>query len=108
MEEEKYFVPPVIKGTKLEQEWFKDIKSLGEFYPQGRMVLVNERGTVENFILKCKERLCGCAQLEITMQTCKTLAKYLQNTKETNERVYNYLLTVYRKAEMPVSRLYMS
>ncbi len=92
LEEEKYFVPPVIKGTKLEQEWFKDIKSLGEFYPQGRMVLVNERGTVENFILKCKERLCGCAQLEITMQTRKTLAKYLQNTKETNERVYNYLL----------------
>lgn len=92
LKEEKYFVPPIIKGTKLEKSWLEDIRSLGQFYPQGRMVLVNERGTAENFILKCKERLCGCAQLEITMQTCETLAKYLQNTKETNQRVYNYLL----------------
>lgn len=86
-----YFTPPIIQNTDLEDEWLKDIASLQEYFPQGRMVLVNERGTVENFVLKCKERLCGCAQLETAMQTKDTLEEYLENTKETNERVYNYL-----------------
>lgn len=89
---EVYFVPPIIRGTDLENEWLEDIKSLSKNFPQGKMVLVNERGTVENFVLKCKERLCGCAQLEIAMQTKETLERYLENTKETNERVYNYLM----------------
>lgn len=87
-----YFVPPIIEDTELEMEWLEDIESLSDRFPQGKMVLINERGTVENFVLKCKERLCGCAQLEIAMQTKVTLAKYLRNTKETNERVYNYLM----------------
>lgn len=87
-----YFIPPIIRGTELAEEWIEDIKSLSDNFPQGRMVLVNERGTAENFVLKCKERLCGCAQLEIAMQTKATLEEYLRNTKETNERVYNYLM----------------
>lgn len=86
-----YFVPPIIQNTDLEDEWLADIASLEEYFPQGKMVLVNERGTVENFVLKCKERLCGCAQLETAMQTKDTLEEYLENTKETNKRVYNYL-----------------
>ena len=87
-----YFVPPIIRNTELEAEWLEDIKSLSEYFPQGTMVYVNERGTVENFILKCKERLCGCAQLEIAMQTKETLNQYLKNTKETNWKVYEYLM----------------
>jgi len=51
-----------------------------------------ERGTAENFILKCKERVCGCAQLEIMKQTYEILNKYIEKTKETNEEIYNYLL----------------
>lgn len=92
IEKADFFVPPIIKNTELEKEWFKDIKSLAYRYPQGMLVRVNERGTVENFVLKCKERLCGCAQLEIAMQTQETMTKYLENTKETNKRVYEYLL----------------
>ena len=92
VEDATYFVPPIIRGTELEEEWLKDIKSLGAKYPQGMLVKVNERGTVENFILKCKERLCGCAQLEVAMQTKATLERYLENTKETNKEVYEYLL----------------
>lgn len=89
---EEYFVPPIIEDTDLEDEWLEDIMSLSKNFPQGKMVVVKERGTVENFVLKCKERLCGCAQLEIAMQTKDTLEEYLKNTKETNERVYNYLM----------------
>lgn len=92
VEDATYFVPPIIRGTELEEKWLKDIKSLGTKYPQGMLVKVNERGTVENFILKCKERLCGCAQHEVAMQTKAILERYLKNTKETNKEVYEYLL----------------
>lgn len=87
-----YYIPEIIKGTALEKEWLEDIKSLEEYFPQGMMVNVNERGTVENFVLKCTERLCGAAQLEIMNQTKIIMDKYLTSTKDTNEEVYNYLL----------------
>ena len=80
------------EGTKYEEEWLKDIKSLGAKYPQGMLVKINERGTAENFVLKCKERVCGCAQLEIMDQTFEIMQKYLNNTKDSNEEIYNYLL----------------
>lgn len=87
----KYYVPPIIRGTELEEEWLKDISSLEEYYPQGMLLKINERGTVENFVLKCTERLCGAAQLEIMEQTKETLDKYLEATKD-DEAIHNYLL----------------
>ncbi len=92
LDEPQYYIPPVIRETKLEDEWLKDISSLKQFYPQGMLVQVNERGTLENFILKCTERLCGVAQLEIMEQTKKTLDKYLDATKVKNPEIYEELL----------------
>ena len=92
LDEPQYYIPLIIKDTELEKEWLKDISSLANRFPQGMLVKVNERGTVENFILKCKERLCGEAQLEIELQTNETLHKYLENTKESKPIIYNYLL----------------
>ena len=90
--ENEYYIPLIIKeNEELKNEWLKDIKSLGNKYPQGLLININERGTVENFILKTKERLCGCAQLEIMLQTKEILDKYLDATKETNKEVYEYL-----------------
>ena len=86
-----YYIPPIIMGTDLEKEWLKDISSLEEFFPQGMLVQVNERGTIENFVLKCTERLCGAAQLEIMEQTNLTMKKYLEAVKDEPE-LYNYLL----------------
>ena len=88
----EYYIPPIIKGTEYEKEWLHDISELGDNYPQGMLVQVNERGTVENFILKCTERLCGAAQLEIMQQTRITLNRYLEETKINNPAIYNYLL----------------
>jgi len=88
----KYYVPLCIKDTEYEEEWIKDISSLAKYYPQGMLVKVNERGTAEDFILKCKERLCGNAQLEITLQTSEILKKYIKNTENTNTDIYEYLL----------------
>lgn len=90
--ENEYYIPIIIKENKnLTKEWLEDINSLKNRYPQGLLIDINERGTVENFILKTKERLCGCAQLEIMLQTKEILDKYLERTKETNEEVYKYL-----------------
>lgn len=87
----KYYIPPIIRGTELEQQWLEDISSLAEYFPQGMLVQVNERGTIENFVLKCMERLCGAAQLEIMQQTEETMKKYLDAVKNEPE-LYNYLL----------------
>lgn len=92
-ENPKLYVPKIIENNEeLKKEWLEDINSLKDLFPQGMLVKINERGTVEDFILKCKERLCGCAQLEIMLQSKEILDKYIANTKETNEYVYEYLL----------------
>ena len=79
-------------NDELKAEWLKDINSLADLYPQGMLIQINERGTAENFILKCQERVCGCAQLEIMDQTFDTMKKYLAAVKDSNEEVYNLLL----------------
>lgn len=86
-----YYVPTVVLGTKLEPEWLKDIESLKDNFPQGMLIQVNERGTIENFVLKCTERLCGAAQLEIMFQTKKTMKEYIEAVQDKKE-LYNYLL----------------
>ncbi|MBR6504305.1 MAG: FAD-dependent thymidylate synthase [Clostridia bacterium] len=93
LEKPEFYIPTIIKGTKLENEWLKDISSLSHLYPQGMLIQINERGTAENFILKCQERLCGCAQLEIMNQTLDTLNKYIEKTQNSNSEVYEYLNT---------------
>ena len=98
LDKPQFYIPPIIRGTELEKEWLKDIESLKKNFPQGMLIKINERGTVENFVLKCTERICGAAQLEIMEQTIDTMKKYLEATKETNEDVYNYLLPYSRGA----------
>ena len=87
----RFYIPPIIKNTNYEGEWIEDISSLRSYFPQGMLVQVNERGTIENFILKCTERLCGAAQLEIMEQTKITLDKYLSATADKPE-LHDYLL----------------
>lgn len=73
----QYYIPEIIRGKyPLEYEWIQDIESLQENFPQGMLVKVNERGTIEDFVLKCTERLCGQPQLEILKITEKTLQDY--------------------------------
>lgn len=91
-DDNEFYIPLILRyNHELVEEWIKDISSLSEKYPQGLLVNINERGTVENFILKTKERLCGCAQLEIMLQTKDILDKYLKETKKSNKEVYEYL-----------------
>lgn len=73
-----FFVPELIKkDDKTRREYLDDMALVAENYPQGMLVAINERGTPEDFILKCNERLCGAAQWEICDRTEITLFRYL-------------------------------
>ena len=79
----EFYIPPLVQeDDKLCEEWLTDMLQVHEFTPQGSLIQIYERGTPEAFVLKMRERLCTCAQLEICDQTQKTLQKYLENTDD--------------------------
>ena len=83
--EKEYYVPPIIADDKmLVDEWLQDMQTVRNVNPQGELVTVSEKGKYEDFILKCKERLCSAAQLEIMYQTRNTLLKYKKALEESN------------------------
>lgn len=84
-DDKEYFVPLIIRNNdELVSEWLEDINTVKDVNPQGELVLINEEGTYENFILKCKERLCSAAQLEIMLETRELLLKYQKALEESN------------------------
>ncbi len=77
LDKKEYFVPPIITDDQmLVDEWFGDMQTVKGVTPQGELVIINEVGKYDDFILKCKERLCSASQLEVMQQTRKTLLKY--------------------------------
>ncbi|MDP3918292.1 MAG: FAD-dependent thymidylate synthase [Nanoarchaeota archaeon] len=89
----RFFVPPIIADDEtLVENWLEDLASVAHLYPQGSLVQINERGLYEDFISKCGERLCGHAQLEISLQTDETLQRYITETRDTNPEVYEELM----------------
>lgn len=85
LKEKEYFIPPIISNrSDLVEEWLKDMNAVKDVTPQGELILINEVGKYDDFILKCKERICSCAQLEIMNQTRETLLKYKDSLKQNN------------------------
>ena len=85
------YVPKILLGNDdLVHDWVSDMKSVETIMPQGLLYKINERSTLERFIMKMKERCCSFAQLEIDNQTRSTLKKYIENTKD-DERINTYL-----------------
>jgi len=77
LDDKEYFIPLIISDDKeLVAEWLNDMERVKDVYPQGELVKISEMGKYENFILKCKERLCSASQLEIMIQTKETLLQY--------------------------------
>lgn len=81
----KFYTPPIIRGTKYEEEWLADLKSVADCIPQGTLVHIVERGYTEDFVLKMHERLCGRAQIEIMEQTVNTLKKMVVSNNISNK-----------------------
>jgi hypothetical protein len=69
----EFYVPPIIEDEELRAEYLADMEKLKDRYPQGMLIHINERSIIENYGLKCRERLCGAAQREICMQTRENL-----------------------------------
>ena len=85
LDKKEYFIPPIIADNYLlVDEWLNDMKVVSDVVPQGELVLIHESGKYEDFILKCKERLCSAAQLEIMRQTRETLLKYRDALKKSD------------------------
>lgn len=84
-EKESCYIPPIIKDDeKLVLSWVKDFEHLKENFPQGMLIQIVEQGTIENLILKAKERKCTCAQLEIDRQTTDSIKEIYQELKKLN------------------------
>lgn len=82
----EYYLPPILEGDYTNiANWKHDMQriALMGYIPQGEMIMIREKGTFDNFILKMKERLCSAAQLEVAMQTEKTRNDYRNS-------LYNY------------------
>ena len=72
-----YYIPDILVGNQeLGEEWCSDLAKIDSTYPQAQLIKIYESGTYDKFLLKCYERMCGCAQLEIMKQTWRTLACY--------------------------------
>ena len=94
-EEKEYFIPPIIQDNdEFVEMWLYDMNRVKDVNPQGELVKIYETGKYEDFILKCKERLCAAAQLEIMMQTKTTLTEYqealIKNGNPLFKDIINY------------------
>ena len=101
------YVPKIIKSSTFEIEWRKDYQQLidQDIIPQATLVDVCEQGRFEDFILKCKERLCSRAQLEIMEVTRDQLthfATYKANLGLVNRMMLQDMIE-YRPGENPNS-----
>lgn len=86
-----YYVPPILNGQEgLINDWINDCKiaqaltsdDIRKNILQSNLVGISEQGTMDNFILKMKERKCTYAQLEINMKTNEILKRYIANLKD--------------------------
>lgn len=91
---QEFFVPPMLIDTDYVDEWLQDLESVKELVPQAIKVCIIETGHIADFILKCKERLCGRAQLEIMQQTAITAKRFIEDVDTgviTNKACINYV-----------------
>ena len=88
----KCYVPNIIKNSPYEEVWINDFKSLlrNGIYPQCTLLKVKETGRFEEFVLKCKERLCTRAQYEIFDITRQQVKKFIINAHNLSSyNIYN-------------------
>lgn len=74
-----FYVPDIVKESGFKTEWLNDLNSVAYCIPQATLVRITEQGIFEDFVLKCKERLCGRAQLEVMLQTKETMKHFINN-----------------------------
>lgn len=89
LESPAFYIPKIVKIIGKEHEWFEDMLSVKDVFPQGMLIKVTEVGEISDFVSKCYERCCGRAQREIQENTNQCL-DFLRNNG--TEFVKDYLL----------------
>lgn len=87
-----WYVPEIVKEHNLQDEWLTDMESVSYCVPQGTLVKIIEQGLFEDFVLKCKERLCGRAQLETMRMTKDNMKKFIERSgalSQANKKLLN-------------------
>lgn len=85
LEEMNFFVPPILKDNdELVKAYLLDLEKVSASIPQATEVKIYETGTMDDFILKMKERKCSYAQLEVNNQTESLLKKYIAELEKAN------------------------
>lgn len=80
-----FYVPLLIKKYNMEDEWLSDLGSVKDVYPQATLLHVTEQGIFEDFALKCKERMCGRAQLEIMNLNAWMTGQFIEHKEELSK-----------------------
>lgn len=90
------YIPSIIMDTPYEKEWKKDAKTLikNGVMIQGVLLSIKEQGTFKDFVLKCKERMCSRAQLEIMVNTVNTLSRFCSESKNLSKANKKLLETI--------------
>lgn len=75
-----FFIPDfIVDDEELCNEWCNDMCTMEGLFPQGQCVTVTERGTMDKFLLKCDERLCGRTQYETNNIVKNVLLDFYNN-----------------------------
>lgn len=103
--ENGWYIPEIVKygGEDVIHEWLRDMQSISYCVPQGTLVNITEQGLFEDFIMKCKERLCGRAQLETMLRTKETMQLFIDN-KDNLCELNKMLLRLSTLDDKPVAR----
>ena len=96
----EFYVPPIIRGTELENEWLEDMESLSYIIPTGTLIDIEEFGEVKKFFLKSMERNCGRAQLEIMQQNLDTADFIYRNKDKLSNSVREDIEKYYIKGKV--------
>ena len=89
MKDKEYYIPKILSyKPELVDLWISDMDRVSDLYPQGELLFINERGTVENLVLKSAERLCAGAQKEIADTTKFVMDRFVAETPDQELREY--------------------
>lgn len=94
------FIPPIIRDTEMAEEWVADFNQVAYCFPQGTLVRVVEQGRAIKFFDKCKERLCGRAQLETSLNCKEQLQKFIDNRDKLSQRTRQQLDKIVKDQEI--------
>lgn len=88
---DEFYIPEILKGTNLVYNWIDDLVNLTDsgVITQAAQCIVKESGLISNFYLKCKERLCMRAQLEISNITRDQIETFFNMIAEGSGKLDN-------------------